>query len=122
MPVQSSDLILVEREGTPYRTTAGAVAALGGGGGGSVLSGDATITLPGGHGVVEWVQTVSAVGVTQGNRLMVALAPTLDEDENEPEFTDLSSIAARALADQIEITATFAARTSGPIKLTWSAF
>jgi len=34
MPVQSNDLVMFERSGTAYRTTAGAIAALGGGGGG----------------------------------------------------------------------------------------
>lgn len=36
MPVESTDHVLVERAGVPYRTTAGDIAALGGGGGGTL--------------------------------------------------------------------------------------
>jgi hypothetical protein len=50
MPVQSNDLVMFERSGTAYRTTAGAIAALGGGGGGGpadalrILAADETRT------------------------------------------------------------------------------
>lgn len=91
------------------------------GGGGGGFAGDITITLPGGAGVIEHVQTVAAAAVSAGQRVQLALAATLDEDENEPELMDVSSLSGRALAGQIEVTATFATRTSGPVQLIWSA-
>lgn len=44
MPVSGTDLVLVEREGVPYKTTAQAVADLGAGGGGGGVSGPASAT------------------------------------------------------------------------------
>lgn len=91
------------------------------GGGGSALSGEATVDIPDGPGVLFHVETVAAVGVTPLNVVMLSLHPGTDEDENDPEMLDIRSLAARPLADQIEITATFGVPTSGPVRFNWSA-
>lgn len=79
------------------------------------------ITAPGPAGVIEWEETVAAMGVVPASRLFLSLAPAVDDDENCPEMLALSSLCALAGSDQITVTAAFAQSTSGPIKLNWSA-
>jgi hypothetical protein len=85
------------------------------------LSGAATVTLPGGRGVLEDTETVAALGVTPAMRVIVGLAATSDADENCPDELDLVSASGVAGVDQITFTLAFSAPTSGPIKLNWSA-
>lgn len=88
----------------------------------SSLVGQAVITLPGAAGVVEHTETIVATGVTATNLILISAAPATDEDENDPEWLDLTAVSARALADEIEITAAFSTRTSGLVRFNWSAF
>ena len=87
-----------------------------------VAKGEATATLTGVGGVIEWTETVTATGVTSGNAVLLSLAPGTDADENDPEMLDVLAMSARPLTGQIEITANFATPTSGPVKFNWSAF
>lgn len=83
------------------------------------LSGLATITLP--TALMEWEQTVAAVGVTAVSRIMLCLAPALDTDENDPAMLAVNSLSATPSTDQITISMAFAVPAQGAIKLNWSA-
>jgi hypothetical protein len=85
----------------------------------SGLSGTATITLPAGPGAYEWNETVTAIGVTPSDRLIVMLAPDVEGDENDTEFLSSGSLCASAGTDQITVTASFSSPEAGPIKLYW---
>ena len=86
------------------------------------MNGTATLTISEPAGRMEHQESVSATGVTPGNRLFLSLEPTNDSDENAPEMIDLVSLSALPGSDSITVTATFAAPMSGPVKLNWSAF
>jgi hypothetical protein len=88
----------------------------------TVLKGEVTVTPTTVGGVLEHAETVTATGVTASSVVMLTLAPGTDADENDPELLDVLAYAALPLTNQIEITASFATRTSGPIKFNWSAF
>ena len=64
---------------------------------------------------------ISAPGVAHTSIITVALAPSLDADENSPELLDLVTLWAEAGTDQITLNATFSDPTSGPVKINWSA-
>lgn len=116
MGVQGTDLMIVERSGVPYRTTAAAVAALGGAGG--VLKGSAVLTVSG----FEDSEVITATGVTGSSIVMLALAPCADSDENCPEMLNVTALSGEPGTDQITVTATFSDFTSGPVRINWSAF
>lgn len=86
-------------------------------GGGVGASGILTITLPGFRGAFEHTETVAVAGVSASDRIMLALAPHLDTDENGHDMLDVKTLAANAGTDTIEVVATFSELTSGPIKL-----
>jgi hypothetical protein len=89
MGVQSTDLMLVERAGTPYKTTAGAVAGLGGGGGG-FNSVSAQVDFGAGDGYVEAV--VAAPWATPTTHFIIspALPTTVDHDAADALLEGLS--------------------------------
>jgi hypothetical protein len=87
---------------------------------GAGVSGAAVLTLPTAR--IEHEETVAAVGVTPSSRVVAWLAATADDDENDPEMTDLVTLWARPLTDEIAIGVTFSTPASGPINLNWSAF
>jgi hypothetical protein len=90
------------------------------GGGGGTLSGTATITLPNGRGVLEWTETVAAVGIVPANTVVAFFAAGLDDDENNAEMLDPNcNPVAVAGTDEITITGTFREPTSGPVKIIW---
>ena len=64
---------------------------------------------------------VAASGVTPASRVQLTLAPANDNDENDPEFLDVTAIAGSPQSNQILVSASFSAPVSGPIKLNWSA-
>lgn len=97
------------------------VTALETGGGGSGIGGVLSVALPAGRGVVEWTETVTALGVTPSHRIILSLAPTNDESENEPTMLSVASLTGTPLTDQIQVDASFTELTSGPISLNWSA-
>jgi hypothetical protein len=86
------------------------------------LSGTASLSLVNPAGKLEHSESVVATGVTPAARLFIALAPTSDEDENDPELTDLAAISASPGTGSIAVTAAFAAPMSGPLKINWSAY
>ena len=115
--VARNPLVLVN--GSPAELPAGdTVNGAPGGGGG--LSGVATITVP--ANAIEHRQSVAATGVTGASRIFLALAPHLDTDENDPEMLDVLALSGTPSAGAIAVIAAFAAPTSGPIKINWSAF
>lgn len=85
------------------------------------LSGVATITVPGPAGRTEWEETVSASGVSAGDRIFLSLAPATDAEENAPELIGVATLSAVAGAGQISVFAAFDDPVSGPILLNWSA-
>jgi hypothetical protein len=92
------------------------------GGGGASLSGTAIITVPAAsQGSLDHSETVAALGVLPTRRIMAALAPHDDADENHEDMIDLVTLSARAGTDQITFNVTFSEPTCGPIKLIWSA-
>lgn len=115
MPVLSTDLILIERSGTPYRATINDIPS-------GVATGIATLTAPAGQGVFELSGTAAVVGMVAGRPVMAWLSSVDDTDENDPEFLDVKSISAKALTNQVEFGLSFGVPVSGPIKLNWSAF
>lgn len=89
-----------------------------GGGGGSGISGEATVTVPGGF---EHLETIAAVGVTSSMKVFLSVAPHLDTDENDPEMLDIEVMSGTPSTDAIAVRLTFGERTSGPIKLNYLA-
>lgn len=85
------------------------------------LSGAATITVPGPAGRTEWEETVSAAGVSAGDRIFLSLAPSADGDENTAELLGSVTLSGVAGADQIAVFAAFDEPVSGSILLNWSA-
>jgi hypothetical protein len=65
---------------------------------------------------------VTASGVTPASRLFLGLAPTNDDDENDPELTDLVGLSASGSSNSLAIAATFSAPMSGRLKINWSAY
>ena len=88
--------------------------------GGSSLGGAATITLT--PAVYEWTETVTATGVTAAHKIVISAGAYIDADENSAEMLDGQCLSGTAATNQIIVTAAFAERTSGPVKLNWSAF
>lgn len=66
-------------------------------------------------------QTVATAGVTASDRIIAAIAPHSDTDENHETMLNLSVLSASAGTGQITFTLTFNEPTSGPIKINWSA-
>lgn len=115
MPVLSTDLILIERSGVPYRATINDIPS-------GVASGTATLTAPSGARVFELIGTTAVVGMVASRPVVAWLSGVDDADENDPELLDVKSISALALTNQIRFTLSFGVPVSGPIKLNWSAF
>jgi hypothetical protein len=120
MSAQPTDLLVIERGGTLYKATVSEVAALGGAGG--VLKGSSFATLPSGDGLFEWNETIPAFGVSPSSIIFLSLASHENDDENDPEFIDLLSLVGQAGTDEISVTLSFGSKTSGVVKLNWSAF
>ena len=70
---------------------------------------------------LEATTVISAPGIAPTSIITLALAPSLDADENSPELLDLVALWAEAATDQITLNATFADPTSGAVKINWSA-
>lgn len=87
---------------------------------GGGTSGAAVVTVTT-NGAFEWSETVAAVGVTAGQRIMVSIASHADTDENSAETLDINTMSGTALAAQITFEMSFREPTSGPIRLNWSA-
>jgi hypothetical protein len=85
------------------------------------LGGFATITLPAGHGVREWRESVAALGVTSASRVQLGLAPASDTQENDPELLFPIALWARPAAGSLQIGAAFAHPVAGAVNLIWSA-
>jgi hypothetical protein len=118
MPAVGTDLLLIEREGVPYKATAAEIAALGGGGSG--LAGQVVLTVP--NNAIEAEATFPATGVSPASVVLIGIAPHTDDDENTPDMIDLTSVAAFPGTDEITVTATFLTPHAGNIRLNWSAF
>jgi len=88
---------------------------------GGSISGVATLSVT--HpGALEWVQVFSATGVLPSSRIILSIAGTDDNAENDPELLDVLSLWATPGTDQLTIGITFGALSSGPIPINWSAF
>ena len=82
-------------------------------------TGTAVLVVP--DNALEASTTVAAPGVLPVSVITLALATSLDADENSPELLDLVTLWGEAGADQITLNATFSGPTSGPVKINWSA-
>ena len=110
--VAGSNVTLTTNAGTDTITIAAAS--------GSSLGGAATITLT--TDAYEWTETVTATGVTAAHKIVISAGAYVDTDENSAEMLDGQCLSGTAGTNQIIVTAAFAERTSGPVKLSWSAF
>jgi hypothetical protein len=82
-------------------------------------SGLATVTVP--NNALEWSQTVTAVGVTAAQRIMLTVGAHVDADENTAEMLDIDTMSATAGTGQITVEMAFATPQAGAIKLNWMA-
>jgi hypothetical protein len=89
------------------------------GGGSSEARGQATVTVP--NARYEWTETVAAVGVTPAMGVMLAIGAHVNQDENTAEMLDIMAMSATPGTDQITVEMAFTTKTSGPIRLNWSA-
>lgn len=69
----------------------------------------------------EHEQTVSAVGITSGMKIIASIGPHGDADENHETMIDVTALAAEAGADQITLRAGFGEPTSGAIRINYMA-
>lgn len=77
----------------------------------------ATLNLPDGRGVFEHRQTITDAGVSPSSIILVKLAHVVDADENDPEFLAVEELLATPASGSLEVLATFAELTSGPVKI-----
>ena len=70
-----------------------------------------------GIGVTEFEATVTDAAVTGTSVIEIRLASTDDNQENEPEFTNLWAMTAHPAAGNFVLTLSFAERHSGPLNL-----
>lgn len=87
--------------------------------GGATLSGQSTITLPDGAGVLEWTEQVAAAGVLAANTLLCQLAAGADADQNTADMIDLVTLGAVTALNAITFTLTLSTPLSGPVLVNW---
>jgi len=90
-------------------------------GGSSSIAGQVVPTIPGPAGRFEHDETLAAVGVTAGMKVMLTLAPHSDADENNEQALDLRGMAGEAGAGSITVRLAFGSLTSGPIRINYMA-
>lgn len=83
------------------------------------LSGQATLELPDGRGVREWIETVSAPGVAPGTKIQTWPALATDDDENQGMDLDVVYAVGVGDTDVITFYVTFSTLTSGPVIMDW---
>lgn len=88
----------------------------GGGGGSTVVKAAAQITIPWPGGLFH-TETVTLTGCTPSMVVVPAVAPHDDADENDPTMLDVASLSALAGSGQATITAAFATKTSGAVRI-----
>ncbi len=90
---------------------------------GQLRSGVGTVTLPDDRGVLEWSETIAAVGVAASDAIFAIFAPGADADENTADMLDPSGQpVVVAGTDQITVSVAFREPTSGPIAILWKVF
>jgi hypothetical protein len=87
----------------------------------AVTAGALVVTVPGPAGRFEHDETLAAVGVTASMKVLLALAPHSDADENNEQALDLRGMAGEAGTDTITVRLAFGALTSGPIRINYMA-
>jgi hypothetical protein len=87
----------------------------------AVTAGALVVTVPGPAGRFEHDETLAAVGVTAGMKVLLALAPHSDDDENNEQALDLRGMAGESGTDTITVRLAFGALTSGPIRINYMA-
>ena len=83
------------------------------------LKGTSSVTVP--LATFTHVETIAALVVTPAMLIFLALGAHAETDENSAEMLDIAALSGAAGTDQITITLNFAAATSGPVNLNWSA-
>lgn len=83
------------------------------------LNGTASVTAQ--LATFTHVETIAALGVTPAMLVFLALGAHADGDENSAELLEIDALSGSAGTDQITVTLNFAAATSGPVNLNWSA-
>jgi len=80
----------------------------------------ATITVPSTQGgTLQHTQAISDAAVTNSSKIMVMLGAAGDADENEAEKLDVMALSAVPGSGTFTVTANFATRTAGAIKLNY---
>ena len=110
--------IMVAGAGGTYNDAMGTITFPGGGGGGT-LNDLATVSNYVDRFTI--IQTLPAVGVLATDKIICAIAPHDDIDENNETMLALSVLSAKAGVDEITFRLTFNEPTYGPIKVNWSA-
>ena len=87
----------------------------------AVIAGQVVPTIPGPSGRLEHDETLAAVGVTPGMKVLLSLAPHSDADENNEQALDLIGMAGEAGAGAITVRLAFGSLTSGPIRINYMA-
>jgi len=85
------------------------------------VAGEVVATVPGPAGRFEHDETMAAVGVTAGMKVMLTLAPHADTDENNEQALDLMGMSGEAGADTLTVRLAFGSLTSGPIRINYMA-
>ena len=87
----------------------------------AVTAGALVATVPGPAGRFEHDETLAAVGVTAGMKVLLSLAPHADTDENNEHALDLMGMAGEAGTDTLTVRLAFGSLTSGPIRINYMA-
>lgn len=87
--------------------------------GGAGVAGQAIVTVP--NGQFEWSETLAAVGVLPGNRIILSVGAHTDADENSAEMLDINAMSGAAGTAQITFDMSFREPTAGAVRLNWSA-
>lgn len=95
-------------------------AAASGSAGTTVVSGTATVTVPG-RGQFQHIETVAATGITGSMKIVPAIGDHEDTDENSAEMLSINAMEAEAGTDQITFRLSFGQPESGPIKVNYFA-
>lgn len=113
--IADEDRIAVATSASTYQSSA----KQGEGGGSSPMTGTVTASLPGGAGVFDHEQVMAVAGVTAASRVFLSLAPSLDDDENDPAMTSVNAMSATPGTDQFTILLSFSEPHAGPLKLSY---
>lgn len=80
-------------------------------------SGQLVLSVPAGS--VDHFQVFSVAGMTTAMRVLLAIAPHSDVDENHESMIDVSSLSGETGNGQLIVRAGFSSQTSGPVRINY---